>query len=124
MVSATDEIKKKLGSSLQSARKKAGFKSSASFAEYMGISKDTYTGYEQGRISMSFKQAWQFADALHCTLDELGGRIPPKIPIADPLKARMLAAYDSLSDSGKEAAAGAVAGIGVSERVRSGEDCG
>ena len=37
----------------------------------------TYTAYEQGISPFTFERAWQFADALNCTLDELGGRTPP-----------------------------------------------
>ena len=59
---------------LQALRKRAGFKSAAAFAEYAGISVGTYTDYEQGRISLSLERAWELADLLGCTLDELAGR--------------------------------------------------
>lgn len=59
---------------LQKMRKRAGYKSAKAFADAMGISKDTYTGYEQGRISFTVEKAWEFADALGCSLDELAGR--------------------------------------------------
>lgn len=66
--------KKQIGRYLQMRRKQAGFKSAKAFAEYIGINPGTYTGYEQGRRSFDYEQAWQMADALDCTLDELGGR--------------------------------------------------
>lgn len=59
---------------LQKMRKRAGYKSAKAFADAMGISKDTYTGYEQGRISFTVEKACEFADALGCSLDELAGR--------------------------------------------------
>lgn len=63
-----------LKTNLQEFRKRAGFKSARDFAEFMGISVGTYTNYEQGKANMSLLQAWEFADALNCTLDELAGR--------------------------------------------------
>ena len=33
-----------------------------------------YTEYEQGRRSFTYEQAWMMADALECSMDELGGR--------------------------------------------------
>lgn len=71
------ELAKRIGKNIQTLRKQAGFKSAESFADEIGMSKDTYTGYEQGRISLSFEKAWIIADALNVTLDELGGRVPP-----------------------------------------------
>ena len=64
---------------LQELRKKAGFKSARAFAEHVGIPCDTYTKYEQGATNMTLLQAWEFADILHCTLDELAGRTVPSI---------------------------------------------
>ena len=40
----------------------------------MGYNVDTYTCYEQGKSMFSYEQAWDMADALEVTLDELGGR--------------------------------------------------
>ena len=59
---------------LQNVRRDAGFKSAKAFAEYVGMNSKTYTAYEQGTRSMTLAQAWEFADALHCSLDELAGR--------------------------------------------------
>ena len=59
---------------LQAMRRRAGFKSAREFAEYIGVPKDTYTKYEQGSAKMTLLQAWEFADKLHCSLDELAGR--------------------------------------------------
>lgn len=59
---------------LQAMRKRAGFKSARAFAEHMNMSVNTYTNYEQGKSSLTLEQAWEFADELDCTLDELAGR--------------------------------------------------
>lgn len=67
--------KKTIGAALQRARKAGGFKSAKAFAEHMGYNPLTYTDWEQGRHTFSFEQAWEMADALHITLDELGGRV-------------------------------------------------
>ena len=60
---------------LQALRKAAGFKSAKAFAHHIGMNVNTYTDYEQGRRMFALDQAWEFADALGCTLDELAGRI-------------------------------------------------
>ena len=71
----------KYRSNLQAMRKRAGFKSAREFAEHAGINVKTYTNHEQGDASMSLLQAWEYADLLNCTLDELAGR---KSPNAQP----------------------------------------
>lgn len=60
---------------LQEMRKRAGFSSAKAFAEHIGMSVSTYTKYEQGVSEMTLERAWQFADALGCTLDEIAGRV-------------------------------------------------
>ena len=59
---------------LQSLRKAAGYKSAREFAEKIGMPVATYTDYEQGRRSFTLERAWEFADVLDCSLDELAGR--------------------------------------------------
>lgn len=66
--------RKQIGKHLQTIRKEAGYKSAAAFADRMGYNPDTYTCYEQGKSMFSYEQAWDMADALDVTLDELGGR--------------------------------------------------
>ena len=100
--SDTKERAKAIGTHLQAARKAAGFKSAKAFADHIGLSKDTYTGYEQGRISLSYERAWEFADALDCTLDALGGRKPPEHAYEDPGQAALNASYENMNESGKE----------------------
>ena len=72
-----EERRKSIGRHLQLLRKEAGFKSAASFANEIGIKPGTYTSYEQGEAAISYERAWDIADALGCTLDELGGRVWP-----------------------------------------------
>ena len=69
---------------LQELRKAAGFKSAKAFADYMNMSVGTYTDYEQGRRTFSLDKAWDFCDALGCTLDELAGREWPPSGQARP----------------------------------------
>lgn len=75
---ATQSRKKQIGKSLQKRRKDAGYSSAEKYAVHMNEKPDTYTGYEQGRIALPLDKAWEFADDLECTLDELVGRdFPP-----------------------------------------------
>ena len=67
----------KFKSNLQAMRKRAGYKSAREFALHAGVPVDTYTAYEQGKTNMTLLQAWEFADMLGCTLDELAGRKSP-----------------------------------------------
>lgn len=90
-------------SNLQAMRKRAGYKSAVAFAEHMGINPYTYTDYEQGRIALSLEQAWEFADELHCTLDELAGRDfhPPGEVVQDPFERELVSCYRGSTADGK-----------------------
>ena len=59
---------------LQEMRKRAGYKSARAFAEKIGMSLNTYNNYEQGATKLTLEKAWEFADVLECSLDELAGR--------------------------------------------------
>lgn len=88
---------------LQAMRKRAGFKSAKAFAECIGMSVGTYTQYEQGQISLSLERAWEFADALDCTLDELAGRKPPgKSNGCDPTLRRIAENFESMNEVGRD----------------------
>lgn len=96
------EKRKAIGKSLQGARKAAGFKSARAFAEHMGIPASAYTEYEQGRNGFSYEQAWEFADALGCTLDEVGGReFPGESLSAD--EETLVSTFRSVTVHGKKA---------------------
>lgn len=92
---------------MQNLRIKAGFKSARAFAEHIGMSVDTYTGYEQGK-PMPLNTAWKLADLLDCTMDELAGRRYPRtpVPLEDERKHRLDELYDSMSDVGREKVVG------------------
>lgn len=97
---------------LQEMRRKAGFKSARSFAESIKMNPTTYTQYEQGIRNFTLEKAWEFADALECSLDELAGRPwPPQGAISDPGETALVSAYRDLSDEGQEAAVNVIAGM-------------
>ena len=89
---------------LQAMRKRAGFKSAAAFAEHMGLNPGSYTNYEQGIRPFTLEQAWDFADVLGCSLDELAGRDwPPteRTTEVSPDERLVLDAMESVSDEGR-----------------------
>ena len=96
--------RKSIGKSLQKKRKEAGFKSARAFSEYMNIPVSKYTPYEQGQRGFSYEQAWEFADALGCTMDELGGREWPQPAVADmpPDEQELVDCYRSVDGERKD----------------------
>lgn len=86
---------------LQEIRKNAGYKSAAAFAEKFGFNVATYTSYEQGARTLTADVAWQLADIFECTIDELVGRRAPERSNADPVKRRIIEAYDAMNEAGK-----------------------
>lgn len=81
---------------LQEMRRKAGFKSARAFAESIQMNPTTYTQYEQGIRNFTLEKAWEFADALNCSLDELAGRQwpPEDASRTDPAREEIIACYD------------------------------
>ena len=59
---------------LKDMRIRAGYKTAQEFADHKGMSVNTYRKYEGGARELSLALAWEFADDLGCTLDELAGR--------------------------------------------------
>ena len=90
-----------LKTNLQAMRKRAGYKSAREFADHAGINVNTYTNYEQGKANMSLVQAWELADLLDCTLDELAGRRVPEKPSMSADEQRVLDVYRSASEHGR-----------------------
>lgn len=83
---------------LQEMRRKAGFKSARAFAESIPMNPVTYTQYEQGIRNFTLEKAWEFADLLGCSLDELAGRQwPPEgaSAPADPMRDELVRCYDA-----------------------------
>lgn len=94
---ADQEKRKQIGAALQAARRKAGFKSAQAFADAINMSVNTYTNYEQGKNGLTDVLLWQFADAMHCSIDELVGRQwPPEgaSAPADPMRDELVRCYD------------------------------
>ena len=98
---------------LQEMRRKAGFKSARAFAESTPMNPVTYTQYEQGIRNFTLEKAWEFADLLGCSLDELAGRQwPPEGASApEPGEASLVSAYRDLSEEGREVAVNVVTGM-------------
>ena len=82
---------------LQRLRKKAGYRSANAYADHMGIKRATYTSYEQGTRPMSLWQAWEFADDLGCTIDEIAGRVST----FDMFEQELVSCYRGSTDEGK-----------------------
>ena len=92
--------RKTVAKQLQTVRRQAGFKSARAFAEHIGMNVNTYTDFEQGTRTLSYERAWMLADALNCTMDELGGR---KFPInKDADTERMAFRYAALPPQYRE----------------------
>ena len=87
---------------LQNIRKNAGFRSARAFSEHIGMPVATYTDYEQGRRSFTLEKACEFADELHCTLDELAGREfhPPGEVVSDPFERELVGQMAELPNPG------------------------
>ena len=66
-----------MASNLQELRKSRDFKSARDFAEAAGIPANTYARYESKPEKIPLASAWQLADALGCSIDEVVGREKP-----------------------------------------------
>lgn len=107
---------------LKYLRKAAGYRSRDAFASVIGVNPRTYKTWESGERNMSFSQACMVADALGCSLDELAGRTEYVGTYSDQRQAELNDDYLSLTEAGKDAAAGAVRGIKLTEEVRAQEE--
>ena len=103
---------------LQALRKAAGYKSANAFADAIGMKRSTYTDYEQGRRLFTLERACEFADILHCTLDELAGREAPEVYYDDPDQEALNGYWESMNKSGRHAVLEAVRLISSSPDVR------
>ena len=86
---------------LQELRKKAGYKSAVEYAEHLGMSHRTYTNYEQGTRAFSLEQAWEFADDLGCSIDDIVGRESHETDAKDPYESELVRCYRGSSGNGK-----------------------
>lgn len=112
---STEDRKREIGKHLQMLRKRAGYKSAKAFAEAAGLNPGTYTSYEQGERSFTYETAWDMADVLRVSLDELGGRSVKKRKYTDERQERMNDAFEYLDDEQKEFAAGSIEGMAASQ---------
>lgn len=86
---------------LQRLRKKAGYRSANAYADHMGIKRATYTSYEQGTRPISLWQAWEFADDLGCSIDDIVGRESRETYAEDPYESELVRCYRGSSGNGK-----------------------
>lgn len=101
MPASASDFRKRIGRHLQQRRKAAGYKSAKAFAERIGVNPNTYTQYEQGLSGFSYEKAWEIADVLDCTLDELGGREFRPREYSDPRQEALNDHYESLNEESK-----------------------
>lgn len=98
------KFNKSVGAAIQRNRIKAGYKSARECAVSLGLNPSTYTDYEQGKAMPSYERAWQLADALNCTLDELGGRTPPSARVyTDKGQEALNGYFESMNTTGRNA---------------------
>lgn len=95
------QLRKNIAKNLQIARKRK-FKSASAFAEYLGIAYTAYVEYEQGRSSFNVEQAWMFAEALDCSIDELvGHKVIDTVVYSDREQEKLNRYYESMNEKGK-----------------------
>lgn len=86
---------------LKEIRTAAGYPTARDFAEKHGIAYDTYTSYESGKRNLSLAKAWELADILGCTLDEIAGREPQGNDSDDLLKQWLIDSYEQCTTERK-----------------------
>jgi transcriptional regulator with XRE-family HTH domain len=84
---------------LKELRRAAGFASARQFAESHGISAATYTRYEKDPGHIPIRAAWELADALGVTIDQIVGR---GAGVQEKPEVEVQRAFDSLSPRSQE----------------------
>lgn len=84
---------------LKSIRNRAGM-SQKEVADKLGVKVSTYGTWERGERMMSLEQAYNVAQVLGCTLEELVGRAPRKT-YADPAQQALNEYYESSNSKGR-----------------------
>lgn len=82
---------------LEDIRRASGYKTAKAFAQAIGIPYPTYIRYEGKPSEIPMRKAWELADVLGCTIDELVGRT---VAHADHRR-DLNRAYEKLSDGSK-----------------------
>ena len=78
-------MKTKFNEYLTKLRKFRGY-TQAQMAEKLGISRSTYTNYENGNRTPDFEVLGRISEVLACSLDELFGRKPTYVASCDVIK--------------------------------------
>ena len=78
-------MKTKFNEYLTKLRKFRGY-TQAQMAEKLGISRSTYTNYENGNRTPDFEVLGRISEVLACSLDELFGRKPTYVESCDVVK--------------------------------------
>ncbi len=84
---------------LKEIRRAAGFNSARSFAESLGISVPTYTRYEKDPERIPTRAAWELADRLGTTIDQIVGR---DASLPQKAEGEVQRAFDELSSRSQE----------------------
>ena len=80
-----DSMKTKFNEYLTKLRKSRVY-TQAQMAEKLGISRSTYTNYENGNRTPDFEVLERISEVLACSLDELFGRKPTYVASCDVVK--------------------------------------
>ena len=65
-----------MAKTIQELRREKGYRSAREFADALGISPSSMSRYDNQPDSIPVKVAWQMADRLDCSIDEVVGRMP------------------------------------------------
>lgn len=105
-------------SPLQELRQRAGYYSRTAFAEELGIPLSTYKRYESlasEECAIPIRAAWQIADKLGCTIDEVVGR---REALSELQEARLRDTLALMSEEGRELACELVTTVYMAEKRR------
>lgn len=87
---------------LMELRKRAGFRNRDEFASKIGVNKHTYKSWETGAAMMSLEQAFDVAEALGCSLDDLiEHQQQIRRTIRDRRQNLINDAYEAMNENGK-----------------------
>jgi len=65
-----------MAKTIQELRREKGFRSAREFADALGISPSSMSRYDNQPDTIPVKVAWQMANILDCSIDEVVGRMP------------------------------------------------
>lgn len=85
-----------MSKTIQELRREKGYRSAREFADALGISPSSMSRYDNQPESIPTKVAWEMADKLGCSIDEVVGRKPVTSGASE-----LQEFYDGLSPEGK-----------------------